>query len=84
MSGYNYVTKWVKVLSMENVIQDYIIKFIQHEIIFRFDIPQTKTMGDGIMFIRGEVVAFAQKSGIIFLHPHTMLEIMIKYTRRIW
>ena len=39
--GIDYFTKWIEAIPLVNVEQESVIEFIQKNIIYRFEIPET-------------------------------------------
>ena len=54
---------------MTNVSQANVIRFIKHQIIHRFGIPETITADQGNIFMGDKVKPFVQEFGIKLIHP---------------
>ncbi|XP_043699991.1 uncharacterized protein LOC122650661 [Telopea speciosissima] len=52
-------------MPMKSVSQANVIKFVKHELILRFGLPETLTCDNGSVFSEGEVSQFAQEYGIM-------------------
>ncbi|XP_043717492.1 uncharacterized protein LOC122665409 [Telopea speciosissima] len=72
IAATDYFTKWVKAVPMKSVSQVDVIKFVKHELIHHFGLPETLTCDNGSVFSRGEVSQFTQEYGITvtFLTPY--------------
>lgn len=53
---------------MVSVTHNDIIKFIQNQIVYRFEIPEIIMTNQDIVFTYDKVVAFAQQFGIKIVH----------------
>lgn len=64
----DYFTKWVEAEPLRNVTSTEVIRFIKHNIIHRFGIPETITTDRGPQFTSNDVHKFLTDYGIKLLH----------------
>ena len=60
----DYFKKWVDVEPLVSVTQDVVIRFIRHNIIYRFNILESITTNQGTMLAEDKVSSFIQHFGI--------------------
>ena len=64
----DYFTKWVEAKAYKDVIEYDVIKFIKETIVYRFGLPQSITVDNGMAFNGSRVLAFTQEYGIKILN----------------
>ncbi|XP_043687608.1 uncharacterized protein LOC122638827 [Telopea speciosissima] len=57
-------TKWVEAVPMKLVSQADVIRYVRHELIHHFGLPETLTCDNGLVFSGGEVSQFTREYGI--------------------
>jgi transposase InsO family protein len=63
----DYFTKWMEVVTFNNMMNKEVIRFISEHIIHRFGIPQTLTTDQGSSFMSHQVQEFADSLKIELL-----------------
>jgi hypothetical protein len=67
----NYFIKWTEAISWKNMTNKEVIHFILEHVIHRFDIPQTLTTNQGLLFMSHQVYEFVESLRIV-LHCTTL------------
>jgi hypothetical protein len=56
IAGIYYFTKWIEAIPLPNVDQEAVVNFIQNHIIYRYEIPETMTTDQGMVFKLGRTI----------------------------
>jgi hypothetical protein len=60
--------KWVEVVPLKHMMHREVNNFVMEHIVYRFGIPQTLTMDQGLSFMSGQFNEFASSLGFKLLN----------------